>query len=192
MPGSVHSGSASWDNCDQVFPDELCVSSFVLTLCLDSGIVSPLGLCWVKGVCVFRCNLPPALLAEWQRSFTCHCVNRGVEWTLNKSQHAKLTLEKKILPPLLPEFELTTFWSQVWRSNQQAIPAPLSVWTLNFKVPIYYSSLAQQLSTAWNLSPFCADTLKQHSCATWTLCNHWYPKDNTVMPFCVTARAKGW
>ena len=27
-PGSVHSGLASWDNCDRVFPDELRVSSF--------------------------------------------------------------------------------------------------------------------------------------------------------------------
>ena len=27
-PGSVHSGSASWHNCDRVFPDNLCVSSF--------------------------------------------------------------------------------------------------------------------------------------------------------------------
>ena len=27
-PGSVHSGSASWDDCDQVFLDELCVSLF--------------------------------------------------------------------------------------------------------------------------------------------------------------------
>ena len=30
----------------------------------DSVIVNPFPLCWVKGVCVFRCNLPPALLAE--------------------------------------------------------------------------------------------------------------------------------
>ena len=28
MPGSVHSGSASWDDCDRMFPDELRVSSF--------------------------------------------------------------------------------------------------------------------------------------------------------------------
>ena len=27
-PGSVHSGSASWDDCGKMFPDELCVSSF--------------------------------------------------------------------------------------------------------------------------------------------------------------------
>ena len=25
----------------------------------------------------------------------CHCSNTGVEWTPNKSQHTKLTLEKK-------------------------------------------------------------------------------------------------
>ena len=32
----------------------------------------------------------------------------GVEQTPNKSQHTKLTLEKKILPPLLLGFKLTT------------------------------------------------------------------------------------
>ena len=46
----------------------------------------------------------------------------GVERTPNKSQHTKLTLEKKILLPLLPGFELATFRSQIRRSNQQAIP----------------------------------------------------------------------
>ena len=54
----------------------------------------------------------------------CHCSNTGVEWIPNKSQHTKLTLEKKILPPLLPGFKLTTFQSQVRCSNQQAILAP--------------------------------------------------------------------
>ena len=52
-PGIVHSGLASGDVCDKVFPDELRVSSFldrVPTLCLDSGIVSPLRLRLVKGV----------------------------------------------------------------------------------------------------------------------------------------------
>ena len=33
--------------------------------------------------------------------FYCHCGNTGVVRTLSKSQRAKLTLEKKILPPLL-------------------------------------------------------------------------------------------
>ena len=97
---------------------------FLHVLCLDSGIVSPLWLHWVKGVCVFRCNLRPALLAEWPGSFTCHCGNTGMERTPNKSQHTKLTLEKKILWLLLPGFELATFLSWVRHSNQQTIPAP--------------------------------------------------------------------
>ena len=93
------------------------------TICTDSGRVSPLRLRWVSDVCGFRCNLPPALLAEWPGCFTCHCGNTGVEQTPTKSQHTKLTLEKKILQPLLPGFELATFPSRVRRSNQQAIPA---------------------------------------------------------------------
>ena len=48
---------------------------------------------------------------------------RWVERTPNKSQHTKLTLEKKILPPLLPGFDLASFRSRVRRSNQQAISA---------------------------------------------------------------------
>ena len=46
-------------------------------------------------------------------SFMCHCSNTRVEGTPSKSQHRKLTLEKKILPPLLPGFEPATFWSEV-------------------------------------------------------------------------------
>ena len=42
-------------------------------------------------------NLPPALLAEWPGSFTCYCGNTGWNGYRNKSQHRKLTLEKKIL-----------------------------------------------------------------------------------------------
>ena len=39
--------------------------------------VSPLQLCWVKGVCVLRCNLPPALLAEWPGLLHATAVTRG-------------------------------------------------------------------------------------------------------------------
>ena len=46
------------------------------------------------------------------------------ERTPNKRQHTKLTLEKKILPPPLPGFELATFWSRVRRSHEQVIPPP--------------------------------------------------------------------
>ena len=80
----------------------------------------------VKGVNVFRCNLPPALLAEWPGSLTWRCGHTGVERTLEKSQYTKLTLEKKILPPLLPGFELATLWSRVLRSYQLVIPVPFT------------------------------------------------------------------
>ena len=124
-PGLVHSGSASWGDWLSVpwwFECEL-VSLEVPSLCLDSSVVSPLWLCWVKGVCMFRCmfrwNQPPALLAEWLRSFTCHCSNTGLERTPKKSLHSKLTVEKKILPLLLPGFELATFRSRVQHSTNK-------------------------------------------------------------------------
>ena len=37
-----------------------------------------------QGACVFNCNLPPALLAEWLGPFTCYCGNMGVEWTMKQ------------------------------------------------------------------------------------------------------------
>ena len=51
---------------------------------LGQRIVSPLQLHWVKGVCMFRCNQPPALLAECPGSFMCNCSNMGAEQTPNK------------------------------------------------------------------------------------------------------------
>ena len=48
----------------------------------------------------------------------------AVEQTLNKNQHTKLTLEKKILLLLLPGFELTAFRSRVRHFYQQATLAP--------------------------------------------------------------------
>ena len=32
----------------------------------------------IYGVCVFSCNLPPTLLAEWLGSFTDYCSNKGL------------------------------------------------------------------------------------------------------------------
>ena len=46
----------------------------------------------------------------------CHYGNTGVEQTPNKRQHAKLTLEEKILPPLLSGPVLAIFRSRVRRS----------------------------------------------------------------------------
>ena len=44
-------------------------------------------------------------------------VTRGWNGCRYQSQHRKSTLEKKILPPLLQEFEPATFQSRVRRSN---------------------------------------------------------------------------
>ena len=51
--------------------------------------------------------------------FTCHCGSTGMERTPNEIQHTKSTLEKKILPPLLPGFELATFRSRVLCSTNK-------------------------------------------------------------------------
>ena len=51
-------------------------------------------------------------------------VTRGWNGYRNKSQHRKLTLEKKILSPLQQGFEPATFRLRVRRSNHWAIPAP--------------------------------------------------------------------
>ena len=77
-----------------------------------------------NGVCVFSCNLPPALLAEWPGSFMCYCGNRGGTNT-KMSQHRKSTLEKKILSQLQQGFKPTTFQSRVQHSNHWAIPTPI-------------------------------------------------------------------
>ena len=45
-------------------------------------------------------------------------VTRGWNGYRNKSQHRKLALEKKILPPLLQGFEPATFQSRVRRSTE--------------------------------------------------------------------------
>ena len=125
MPGSVHNGWPSWEDCGRMFPDNCVWTRFRigLKLCLDSGVVSPFRPRRVKVVCVFKCNLPPALLAQWLGSFTCNYGDSGVERTPNMCQHTNLTLEKKVLLPLLPGFELATFRSRVRYSNQPASPA---------------------------------------------------------------------
>ena len=69
-----------------------------------------------RSASVFKCNLPPALLAEWMESSICHCGN--TEWNGRKSQHRKLTLENKILLPLKnihggktdSRWSCTSFW----------------------------------------------------------------------------------
>ena len=109
-----------------------------------------------------------------------------MEQTLNKSQHTKLTLEKKILQPLLLGFKLTTFRSQVWRSNQQAIPAPqplfyyttvhiVSKWTIKamlFCGVIYlrFTCMKQGTDREQNVSMMHLQTLQNPGILTWFSC----------------------
>ena len=71
MPWSVHSGSVSWDYWGWMFPDKLCLSSFqdrlphyAWTAALPAQALPAHSDFVGSRVSVFRCNLPPALLAE--------------------------------------------------------------------------------------------------------------------------------
>ena len=73
---------------------------------------------WLSGVCVFRCNLPLALWQNDRDLLRATAVTR--KWNgqrIRALQHRQLTLEKKILPPLLPGLELATFRARRRRST---------------------------------------------------------------------------
>ena len=75
---------------------------------------------------VYACLAVTCHLHLWQNNrglLRATAVTRGWNGYRNKSQHRKLTLEKKILPPLQQGFEPMTFWSWVRCSNHWAIPA---------------------------------------------------------------------
>ena len=76
-----------------------------------------------------------------------HCGNIRVKQTPNKCQHTKLTLEKNILPPLLPGLELATFRPRFLRSYQQAFPAPLRIDHSVVQRPIYRDQVLPVLWT---------------------------------------------
>ena len=81
LGGDQSTVAQQWDECGWMFPDKLHVSLFPNRFSHYAWTVdrvSPLWLHWVKGVCVFGCNLPPALFAELWGSFTCHCCNTVV------------------------------------------------------------------------------------------------------------------
>ena len=75
---------------------------------------------------VYVCLAVTCHLHFWQNDWDllrATAVTRGWNGYQNKSQHRKLTLEKKILAPLLQGFEPVTFQSQVRHSNHWAIPS---------------------------------------------------------------------
>ena len=77
---------------------------------------------------VYACLAVTCHLRFWQNDrglLSAKAVTRGWNRYRNKSQHRKLTLEKKILLPLQQGFKPATFQSRVRHSNHWAIPAPL-------------------------------------------------------------------
>ena len=74
---------------------------------------------------VYACLSVTCHLHFWQNDWDllrATAVTRGWNGYRNKSQHRKLTLEKKIIPPLQQGFEPETFQSRVRRSSHRAIP----------------------------------------------------------------------
>ena len=72
----------------------------------------------MKGACVFSCNLPPALWAEWPGCFTAEKWG-GIDTEINLE---KKSLPQKSLPQLLPGLGPETFESRVHRSTTELLP----------------------------------------------------------------------
>ena len=110
----------------ECLPDELRVSSFPNRFQRYAWTTALSARSDFVGSRVYECLSVTCHLHFWQNYrglLRATAVPRGVERTQNQSHHTKLTLEKKILPPLLPGFELATFRLRVRRSNQQAFQA---------------------------------------------------------------------
>ena len=115
-PGSIRSGSVSWDDCCWMFPDKLLVSLFPNRFPHYALTEAELPYSDFVGSRVLVRSCVTCHLHFWQNDWgLLHAtvVTIGVEQTQNESQHTKLTLDKKIIWPLLPEFELATFPSWV-------------------------------------------------------------------------------
>ena len=79
---------------------------------------------------VYACLAVTCHLRFWQNDrglLRATAVTRGWNGYRNKSQHRKLTLEKKILPPLQQGFEPATFQSRVRRSTEPNFGMGLSL-----------------------------------------------------------------
>ena len=79
---------------------------------------------------VYACLAVTCHLHFWQNDrglLRATPVTRGWNGYRNKSQHRKLTLEKKIIPPFLQGFDPTTFQSRVRRLTTELSPLPLGL-----------------------------------------------------------------
>ena len=103
-PGSVHSGSVSLDDCGWVFPHKLCVI-------------------------LFPESFPHY---AWTAAWSVHSdfVGSSMYVSLVVTHHLCFWRNARgllcIRPPLLPGFELTTFWSRAWRSTNKLSWLPVT------------------------------------------------------------------
>ena len=77
---------------------------------------------------VYACLSVTCHLHFWQNDrdlLRASAVTRGWNGYRNKSQHRQLTMEKKILPPLLQRFQPATFRSQSGTLTTELSPPPL-------------------------------------------------------------------
>ena len=115
---------------------------------------------------VYACLAVTCHLCFWQNDRGLLCatvVTIGWNGYRNKSQHRKLTLEKKILPQLQRGFEPATFRSRVRRSNHWAIPAPLTWQWLG----VWLGSNYEHVTFVWSLSSF---HITESCCTPWCDC----------------------
>ena len=99
---------------------------------------------------VYACLAVTCHLRFWQNDrglLRATVVTRGWNGYRNKSQHRKLTLEKKILPPLQQGFEPATFRSRVRRSNH----VPYTVANVRSAVANVWSAVLHVRSTVANV-----------------------------------------
>ena len=97
---------------------------------------------------MFRCNLPPALLAEWPGSFTCHCGNKGCNGHRIRVSTQSCVKRRKFTHHFCQDSN-----SQLFHHESGALTNKLYVitilrpeWMCAYKAPIKQASLDLQLS----------------------------------------------
>ena len=116
--GSAHSGSVSWDDCGEAFPDELHVSLFpwwVPTLCLDSIVIR----LQLPGSRVYACLAVTCHLHFWLNDWVSYFVqeHRGERDIENMSQHKEFKEESEDNSPAASARDQAhDLQSQVWCS----------------------------------------------------------------------------
>ena len=151
-PGSVHIGSASCDDCDQVFPDKLRVSLFpdrfphYAWTTAKSAHSDSVG---SKCVCVLRCNLSPPLLAEGPGSFTCQCS--AVIQGLNGHQ-IRVSTQSWLQRRKFSHCSCKDLNSQPFDHESSALTNTANICYENFHDSSYGSNLKEWTLLSWLLS----------------------------------------